>query len=38
MGSPAKFIRALTGKGIEEIQDNARHYERASAEYKAELS
>jgi len=38
MGSPAKFIRALTEKEIEEIQDNARHYEQASAEYKAMLS
>jgi len=38
MGSPAKFIRALTEKEIKEIQDNARHYEQASAEYKAMLS
>lgn len=38
MGSPAKFIRALTEKEIEEIKENTRHYEQASAVYIALLS
>ena len=38
MGSPAKFIRALTEEEILEMRENAKHYEMASAEYIAMLS
>jgi len=35
MGSPAKAIRALTEKELEEMRENARHYAQASSEYAA---
>ncbi len=38
MGSPAKFIRALTEIELQDMRENARQYQRASAEYIAELS
>ena len=38
MGSPAKFIRALTEEQLQEMRENARHYEQASDEYIAMLS
>jgi len=38
MGSPAKFIRALSEKELEEMRENAKHYAEASAEYAAMLS
>ncbi len=38
MGSPAKFIRSLTEKELEEMRENARHYVQASTEYAAQLS
>ena len=37
MGSPAKFIRALTETELEDMRENARHYAKASAEYGSEL-
>lgn len=38
MGTPAKFIRALTEKELEDMRENARHYAQASQEYLAALS
>ncbi|MDA3833777.1 MAG: gamma carbonic anhydrase family protein [Spirochaetales bacterium] len=38
MESPAKFIRALTNEELQELRENAEHYEQASAVYIAELS
>jgi len=38
MGTPAKFIRALTEEELLEMRENARHYAQASQEYLATLS
>ena len=38
MGSPAKFIRALTEKELEDMRENARHYTEAAQEYASLLS
>ncbi len=38
MGSPAKFIRALTEKELEEMRENAKHYAEAAREYASALS
>ena len=38
MGSPAKFIRALTEKELEDMRENARHYAEAAQEYASLLS
>lgn len=38
MGSPAKFIRILTEEELQQMRENTKHYEQASAVYKANLS
>lgn len=38
MGFPAKFIRTLTEKELEEMRENAAHYAKASQEYTEALS
>ncbi len=38
MGSPAKFIRALTEEELEGMRENAKHYAEAATEYASSLS
>lgn len=38
MGSPAKFIRALTETELQEMRENAKHYAEAAREYASALS
>lgn len=38
MGSPAKFIRALTEEELHQMRENAKHYAEAAREYASSLS